>query len=798
MLHDLGVRLRAQFEEIGSMVDLDAAIGVHRVSLKLRVEGNLLRCWSLRELSLCLAHRFRRTGNVANLTEALEVCKEQVSIAPPVMSGLCARQLAELLHMRSEYSCSPEDLEEAEHVLDENFDPWVAADASHVALDVDFLRYCSARRLGSPANIEETIYALRQKLSQHPTEKWIYQCWLGLALRDLFARVGLREDIDEAVKMSCAAVAACPARHVSRSLVLRQCSLVLVARFRAFQLEEDAREAVRILVTVLKMLPLGHGERHRCLAELARLLLDEGSPVYDVGEALGFLCQAVEDTSGSPRRRIEDTVRLLNVIKRRSGMDAPANEALVRVYIGGVGLMVDAASDVGWTPESRLRALLSSDALPAEAAAHAFRSLHQQLAIYLLDRGRASVWACTGGEVTQKSHDLRGVVAFQAQLGSSLVPKEYADISLAAERGPVVLLLESEAACFAIVIRSPTDQPRQVPLASASSKELGHVRSSWENIARRAYGDIQNSVAITGDVGGARIMPLMAQDSSADEELVSILENLWWMVVQPVVHALGLKASKLNEWHFRLCLTSEFRREAAAAHGLADYMVSSYTPTLAALVDARKSYRSRGCHDPGGTRMLLTGVAEPKQGWTDLALVADELTEVANAVPNTVSVSLAPCADPSTILDLFPRVQIFHIACHARQDLVEPLGGGLVVRDGVVTVKELGALHADDGLLAYLSACGTARGDPGQPNQTIHLATAALLAGFKSVVATMWDMDDGDGPVVAGAFYRALFRDGTVELDLDAVPYALDEAVRMLRGAGVSPMRYAPYIHFGI
>jgi hypothetical protein len=56
-------------------------------------------------------------------------------------------------------------------------------------------------------------------------------------------------------------------------------------------------------------------------------------------------------------------------------------------------------------------------------------------------------------------------------------------------------------------------------------------------------------------------------------------------------------------------------------------------------------------------------------------------------------------------------------------------------------------------------------------------------------------MHDEDGPKVAQAFYEALFRNEV--FDLDDVPYALDEAVQVLRRAGVPAQRWALFMHMG-
>jgi hypothetical protein len=56
-------------------------------------------------------------------------------------------------------------------------------------------------------------------------------------------------------------------------------------------------------------------------------------------------------------------------------------------------------------------------------------------------------------------------------------------------------------------------------------------------------------------------------------------------------------------------------------------------------------------------------------------------------------------------------------------------------------------------------------------------------------------MDDIDGPQVAKLFYERLFAEDVITLD--AIPYALDYAVAELRKSGVSPSRWATFIHMG-
>jgi hypothetical protein len=57
-------------------------------------------------------------------------------------------------------------------------------------------------------------------------------------------------------------------------------------------------------------------------------------------------------------------------------------------------------------------------------------------------------------------------------------------------------------------------------------------------------------------------------------------------------------------------------------------------------------------------------------------------------------------------------------------------------------------------------------------------------------------MDDMDGPFMAKRIYARIFKNGI--LNLDEVPFAVDDAVRQLRESGVAASRWATYVHFGV
>lgn len=176
----------------------------------------------------------------------------------------------------------------------------------------------------------------------------------------------------------------------------------------------------------------------------------------------------------------------------------------------------------------------------------------------------------------------------------------------------------------------------------------------------------------------------------------------------------------------------------------ADYVVSSYTPTVTALTTARKA------HEPirkADLRVLLTGAPHPYQG-SPLYETVKELNRVAQTIPPSQLIPLPPSDDVlldpraglsvPTALAKLQDASILHLASHGIQDFENPLNSGFLLRDAKLSIAQLVPLPLPHAFLAFLSACETARGDQEYNDQVVHLAATLLFAGFKSVIGTMW------------------------------------------------------------
>jgi CHAT domain-containing protein len=176
-----------------------------------------------------------------------------------------------------------------------------------------------------------------------------------------------------------------------------------------------------------------------------------------------------------------------------------------------------------------------------------------------------------------------------------------------------------------------------------------------------------------------------------------------------------------------------------------DYVISSYTPTLTILARATANARPL----PIADMALLLIVEENAYKEAHLPRLLDATSEserIASCAQShtraMLSNSRIEIMSGNTVADEVAlglgRSNIAHLACHGVQDSKQALSSGFCLGDRRLSISDIMELNIKDGFLAFLSACETAKGDLKQPDQTVHLVSAMLFAGFENVIATMW------------------------------------------------------------
>ncbi|KAG8699025.1 hypothetical protein FRC09_006882 [Ceratobasidium sp. 395] len=218
---------------------------------------------------------------------------------------------------------------------------------------------------------------------------------------------------------------------------------------------------------------------------------------------------------------------------------------------------------------------------------------------------------------------------------------------------------------------------------------------------------------------------------------------------------------------------------------------SSYTPTLG----------------------ILNSSTTPSTPFSGIVAIGHQspirhLSAVPGAKAELDQVRQAFCGLPCTILedrDAHTKAVLqamsdhswVHIACHASQHPFNPLRSAFHLSDGDLDLEEISREPLPNAEFAFLSACQTATGDSILPDEAMHLAAGLLMAGYPTIVATMWSIGDRYAPLVAERFYKCLLEGGTP--DVRRVAVALHKATKHLRDVvGAEDFaRWLPYIHIG-
>jgi len=149
---------------------------------------------------------------------------------------------------------------------------------------------------------------------------------------------------------------------------------------------------------------------------------------------------------------------------------------------------------------------------------------------------------------------------------------------------------------------------------------------------------------------------------------------------------------------------------------------------------------------------------------SDLPRSEDEARAAVHALPNSSNALLIGDKATETAFKKATNHRMFHLAVHAIVNEAQPDRAALVLlsdppngEDGFLQASEIVQLplNAD---LVVLSACDTAVGPVGGEEGSSTLSRAFLLAGARTVVSTLWSIDDSTTLYLMKSFYAQLAR----------------------------------------
>ncbi|KAG2141845.1 TPR-like protein [Suillus clintonianus] len=778
-LNNLAVGLYDRFQQRGVPSDLDEAIELHRAALLLRPPGHSDRAMSLNNIGISLYDRFKQWGVPSDLDEAIELHRAALLLRPPGHSdrAMSLNNIGISLYDRFQQQGFPSDLDEA---IELHRAALLLRPPGHS------LRSASLKNLGNslfvkfeqrgvPSDLDEAIELHRAALLLRPPGHFNRSSsliHLATCLADRFQQWGVPSDLDEAIELQRAALLICPPGHFLRSTSLDDLAISLRCRFKQRGIQADLNEAFGLYVQ-LSYLSHAISRRDLTAAKSWATSAEETnhpSALLAYQTALKFLDQHVTLLSSSPRHF--DVVKMATASLAMDAFSCSVRHGALTTAVE----MVEQGRAVFWTQLARLRSPLDELSLSGDTGAALEKEFRQ------LSFGLRSAFDQSNNEqpprirqLTMQWNDVVSRIRMQPDFSRFLLPPLFSDLRKAAEEGPVIIVNASRHGCDALIVLSSHD-PVHVPL-DVTRTEVSELSSEFQSVAEQ-FGCSDHQL-----------------------KLVGILRKLWHHVVDPVVQALRVSNVRPGS-RIWWCPTAEFTLLPLHAAGpyerernnLSQIYISSYTPTLATLVRARE----RVSRNSSTQHFVAIGQANPDRG-KELRCVAPELAAISQCLVPIVSSFRSLRDSHATVqdaLDALNHNQWLHLACHGMPNRTHPFDSSFAMRDGPLMIKDIIRSNWQNPEFAFLSACHTTVGDEKSPDELIHLAAAMQFSGFRSVIGSMWSVDDDVARQVVSLFYRNLV-DGSGRLDCTRAAVALHKAVKSLRKK-IPLEQQIVFVHIGV
>ncbi|KAG1774737.1 CHAT domain-containing protein [Suillus placidus] len=794
-LHKLAQAVEQHFQQCGSIDDLDECIQCRREALSLCSEGHSERNTYLNNLAYSLRSRFDHQGNSHDLNEAISLYEQALRLCP---SGHKSRDFP---------------LNNLGFALLTRFEQ--RGDVNDIIRSISLQR--EALKLRPPGNPYRD-YTLNN---------------LASALKTRYDKSDASKDLNEAIDLYRDSLQLQQHGHPNRHSTLFNLSSVLCSRFMHTQDNEDVKEAIRLCQESLVALTSLHPNRFFSYMRLRKAYLSR----YRVQHKSADLSLAVENfrlasrhpTQGFPERIKEaiDWARQAEVYRHDSAPEAYQmclelfdNHVMTRSTIisrreaatafrSAQSLPVDAASCAvrrgdlrhavelvehgrgqQWSLASRLRTPLEDLQIPSPKLARKLSELRKSLSdaqssAVSTDRAAADRAETQYRRLTEQWEVAVAEIRNLQGFSRFLLPPLYTDLQAAARRGPVIILIASSYLCSAIVV--PTSgEPHHVCFRRIT---LTHLEMLKKDFAREI-----------------RLASFMRPEETR-KELQVLLRTVWDEIMLPIVIVLQRNLKVKSGSRIWLCPTAAFTSiPLHAAHPfrmkadgcgrelcLEDVYICSYTPTLSALIRSRQMMKTRVTPS-----FAAIGQSSPGAGQGEALLAIDsELELVRKLVPTTTNITTLSGDDATRAgaLDALQCNTWVHLACHGKQDREQPYYSRFAMRDAPLTLLDIMEKDIPHAEFAFLSACHTAVGDEKTPDEVIHLAAGLQFSGFKSVIGTLWVVDDAVAKHIVEAFYEKMFKDGV--MDCTKAAWALNRATNAVKTKVPLEQRMV-FIHIGV
>lgn len=812
-LSNLGSSFASRFERLGELEDLDKALEHRTWAAAMTPEGHPSMSKLLSNLGSSHEARHKRLGGSADLDEAIYFKSQSVSLAPQSDSDM-------------------------------------AIGLNNLALSLE----SRFQHRGDIADLDKAIEHMNNAISLTPQDDSDKPVWLNnlsFLLNSRFKRLGNSADLDKGIEYDIQALSLTPRDHARRPLCLGNLGSSFKDRFRHRGQPEDLNQAIVCASQAVALTPHDHPDTPRWLHDLGSAYESRSNlrgVVQDAHLALHFLQKAAESPGGDPNDKFKPALqwarlsdkhcapsllkayqRSMSLLPQVVWLGNPVGSRYSHI-LGEGRITYEAAAaaikigDYGqaleWLEEGRsmvwkqmlyLRTHLEDVAGVSPDLALEFQQVSKELDHLTSLRSikddelpgnycpehadqRRRRLAVSWEALADKVRDLPGFEAF-------LRPLKATELMRAATSGPVVVINVHDTRCDALIIRPNISDISHVPL-ELSHESLTRFRAQMLHFANGR---------------GLNQRGFQVAKHQPDSVFVQMLAALWKEVVRPILDFLGYMVRSVS-WHFTISLTMFQAQKPTSIDQLPhvtwcitgplaylpihaagdyesqtmvfDYVVSSYTPNLSALLS------------PPAAPSTFSGILAVGQSSTpDMAPLPGTIAELTRIQDKSHGLNVTrvdeELATPAGVLAGMEEHSWVHMACHAIQRSINPMKSAFYLHGGMLTLAEITQKQLKHADFAFLSACQTATGDENLPDEAVHLAAGMLMVGYRTVIATMWSICDDDAPLVAETVYDCLLEGGKPDARRAAV--ALHRAMERLRAkVGLKAFaKWMPYIHIG-
>ncbi|KAG1821039.1 CHAT domain-containing protein [Suillus subaureus] len=848
-LIQLASALQARFEQNGNADDLNCAVNHYRTACEACPPGHDDHSAAFSGLGNALLLRYQIFGPLDDLDESLVHLAHVVEARalatyhPDYPKGLANFAYAIFARFQNQHDIT--DLDIAVNYLQAARDHPNQSEGRHI------LTYL-ATALSARYNEREDIDDLQESIKMFETALPMFapnnpqalhlRRNLARSLQKMYVKRQTIEDLNAAIAHFEAYVMISPEDHPDLPLALISLSSCRHMRANAGKDDDGFRNALSLLATASEKLP----EAHPWFFLAYHLYTTIYGDYYRLTEDASFLEKAFQyHQLGSSAPGIHTWDQLTAALRWKTDADVFHHTSALEAYKTSMKLL-DRHIMATPTVSGRYKALLGSilrdtPSLAADATACAIGAGDLELAVELSEQGRGLLWSqmsrfratindlrvvdeegrqladefgFLSAELERRQSDsssgIRTVTetlrrtqqeeeARQYRQVSSqwdavvskirqkqgfayfLAPMPYKELRAAAIAGPVVVINASIKRCDAIII-TKIGPPRLIPLPDASQVGITTMSDDFRNVLRNTAG--------------------VGEEKMRETQLIPVFRRLWDAVLAPVVEVLLTIVPKGSRVWW--CPTSKLTSLPIHAAGpyrkgasnMPNVYVSSYTPTLSALIRSRRQNISKVA--PNTLSFVSIGQSKPesRSGERELEAVGAELELVKSLVPPSMSCSEVS-GDEGTVSGAIQALKTnswVHLACHGKQDLVQPFDSSFALRDKPLRLSDIIQAEPENPEFAFLSACHTAVGDKNAPDEVIHLAAGMQFSGFRGVIGTMWAVDDTTAHHMVKEFYGAMF---SGKINCTNAARALNKASKAVDKDKVPMDQRVVFIHIG-